>query len=152
MKSVAKALGVVALLATCPFAFAAQKKPQAAGSEESKSFDSRFAGLEFRCIGPYRGGRSIAVVGVRHHPLVFYFGGAGGGVWKTQDGGVYWENVSDGFFKRASVGAIAVSRRSRSRRVRIAYRATATAPTTAPHRLVAPPMTSIASVMKVRLR
>ena len=109
MKSVAKALCVVALLATCPFAFAAQKKPQAAGSEESKSFDSRFAGLEFRCIGPYRGGRSIAVVGVRHHPLVFYFGGAGGGVWKTTDGGSNWESVSDKTFKTGSVGAIAVS-------------------------------------------
>ena len=49
MKSVvAKTLCVVALLASCPFALAAPKKAQPAGSEESKSFDSRFAGLEFR--------------------------------------------------------------------------------------------------------
>ncbi len=47
--------------------------------------------MEFRCIGPYRGGRSIAVTGVRHDPLTFYFGGTGGGVWKTADGGSNWE-------------------------------------------------------------
>ncbi len=109
MKSVAKALCVAALLAACPPAFAARKKPQPVGKEEVKSFDSRFGGLEFRCIGPYRGGRSIAVAGVRHRPLVFYFGGAGGGVWKTSDGGSNWESVSDKTFKTGSVGAIAVS-------------------------------------------
>jgi photosystem II stability/assembly factor-like uncharacterized protein len=65
--------------------------------------------LEWRSIGPYRGGRSVAVAGDPVNPLVFYFGSTGGGVWKTTDGGVFWENVSDGFFKRASVGAIAVA-------------------------------------------
>ena len=67
------------------------------------------ASLEWRSIGPYRGGRVVAVAGDPTNPLVFYFGSTGGGVWKTTDGGVYWENVSDGFFKRASVGAIAVA-------------------------------------------
>src|SRR5438309_4809838 len=65
--------------------------------------------LEWRPIGPYRGGRVVAVAGDPVNPLVFYFGSTGGGVWKTTDGGLVWENVSDGFFKRASVGAIAVS-------------------------------------------
>jgi photosystem II stability/assembly factor-like uncharacterized protein len=65
--------------------------------------------LEWRLIGPYRGGRVVAVAGDPVHPQVFYFGSTGGGVWKTTDGGRYWENVSDGFFKRASVGAIAVA-------------------------------------------
>ena len=65
--------------------------------------------LEWRSIGPYRGGRVVAVAGDTAHSQVFYFGSTGGGVWKTSDGGVYWENISDGFFKRASVGAIAVS-------------------------------------------
>ena len=65
--------------------------------------------LEWRLIGPYRGGRVVAVAGDPIHPQVFYFGSTGGGVWKTTDGGRYWENVSDGFFKRASVGAIAVA-------------------------------------------
>ncbi|HEY7355172.1 MAG TPA: hypothetical protein VH590_01865, partial [Ktedonobacterales bacterium] len=65
--------------------------------------------LEWRLIGPYRGGRVVAVAGDPVHSQVFYFGSTGGGVWKTADGGRYWENVSDGFFKRASVGAIAVA-------------------------------------------
>ena len=70
---------------------------------------SLLSSLEWRSIGPYRGGRVVAVAGDPAHSQVFYFGSTGGGVWKTSDGGVYWENISDGFFKRASVGAIAVS-------------------------------------------
>src|SRR5713226_5810820 len=70
---------------------------------------SLLTSLEWRSIGPYRGGRVVAVAGDPAHSRVFYFGSTGGGVWKTIDGGVYWENISDGFFKRASVGAIAVS-------------------------------------------
>src|SRR5437588_4693037 len=65
--------------------------------------------LEWRLIGPYRGGRVVAVAGDPVDAQTFYFGSTGGGVWKTTDGGITWENVSDGFFKRASVGAIAVS-------------------------------------------
>ncbi|MGI9060661.1 MAG: WD40/YVTN/BNR-like repeat-containing protein [Ktedonobacteraceae bacterium] len=65
--------------------------------------------LEWRSIGPYRGGRVVAVAGDPVHPQVFYFGSTGGGVWKTNDGGLYWTNVSDGYFKRASVGALAVA-------------------------------------------
>ncbi len=65
--------------------------------------------LEWRQAGPFRGGRVGAVAGDPKDRNTFYFGSTGGGVWKTQDGGVYWENVSDGFFKRASVGALAVS-------------------------------------------
>lgn len=65
--------------------------------------------LEWRCIGPFRGGRVVAVAGDPREPAVFYFGSTGGGVWKTTDAGQYWVNVSDGFFKRASVGGIAVA-------------------------------------------
>ena len=64
--------------------------------------------MQWRLIGPFRGGRVVAVAGDPTHSQVFYFGSTGGGVWKTTDGGVIWENVSDGFFKRASVGALAV--------------------------------------------
>src|SRR5512140_2244696 len=65
--------------------------------------------LEWRQAGPFRGGRVGAVAGDPRERNTFYFGSTGGGVWKTEDGGVYWENVSDRFFKRASVGAIAVA-------------------------------------------
>jgi photosystem II stability/assembly factor-like uncharacterized protein len=65
--------------------------------------------LEWRSVGPYRGGRVVAVTADMTRSQVFYFGSTGGGVWKTTDGGVFWENISDGFFKRASVGAIAVA-------------------------------------------
>ena len=66
-------------------------------------------GLRWRCIGPPRGARSIAVAGDPASPAVFYFGACAGGVWKTYDGGTYWENVSDGYFKTSAVGAIAVA-------------------------------------------
>jgi photosystem II stability/assembly factor-like uncharacterized protein len=66
-------------------------------------------GLRWRLIGPFRGGRVVAVAGDPVHPQVFYFGSTGGGVWKTTDGGQFWENVSDGYFKRASVGGLAVA-------------------------------------------
>jgi photosystem II stability/assembly factor-like uncharacterized protein len=65
--------------------------------------------LEWRQAGPFRGGRVGAVAGDPRDRNTFYFGSTGGGVWKSGDGGQYWENVSDGFFKRASVGAIAVA-------------------------------------------
>jgi photosystem II stability/assembly factor-like uncharacterized protein len=68
-----------------------------------------FQPLEFRSIGPYRGGRVVAVAGDPVRRNVFYFGSTGGGVWKTEDGGLFWQNVSDRYFKRASVGAIAVA-------------------------------------------
>src|SRR3989440_1025474 len=65
--------------------------------------------VEWRLIGPHRGGRVVAVAGDPRDPMVFYFGACAGGVWKTTDGGTYWENVSDGFFRTAAVGAIAVA-------------------------------------------
>ena len=66
--------------------------------------------LQWRSIGPFRGGRSAAVAGITSQPMVYYFGGTGGGVWKTIDGGINWEPVSDNsVFRTGSVGAIAVS-------------------------------------------
>ena len=65
--------------------------------------------LEWRCIGPFRGGRVVAVSGDPQNPAVFYFGAVAGGVWKTQDAGQYWECVSDGYLKTASVGALEVA-------------------------------------------
>ncbi len=65
--------------------------------------------LEWRCIGPSRGGRVQAVAGVVGDPLTYYMGATGGGVWKTTDAGNSWTNISDKFFKTGSVGAIAVA-------------------------------------------
>ncbi len=65
--------------------------------------------LKYRNIGPFRGGRAVAVAGVTSQPSVYYFGGTGGGVWRTNDGGGNWIPVSDGQFKTGSVGAIGVS-------------------------------------------
>jgi len=70
----------------------------------------QFNGLrQWRCIGPFRGGRVVTVAGDYHDPNVFYFGGCAGGVWKTTDAGTYWQNISDGFFNTAAVGALAVA-------------------------------------------
>lgn len=65
--------------------------------------------VEWRQIGPSRGGRVEAVAGDPSKPLVFYFGATGGGVWKTEDAGITWRNLSDGQFQTGSVGAIAVA-------------------------------------------
>src|SRR5574341_494737 len=67
------------------------------------------AGFKWRNIGPDRGGRSIAVTGVRGRPDEAYFGAVGGGLWKTPDGGETWASVTDGQLTSASVGAVAVS-------------------------------------------
>ncbi len=68
-----------------------------------------FKPLKFRNIGPFRGGRSVTASGVIGDQLSYYMGTTGGGLWKTDDAGQRWTNISDGFFKTGSVGAVAVS-------------------------------------------
>src|SRR5919206_521076 len=68
-----------------------------------------FRGMEWRSIGPNRGGRSIAVAGSASRPLEYYFGAVGGGLWKTTDGGQTWRPVTDGQLRSSSVGAVAVA-------------------------------------------
>lgn len=70
--------------------------------------DKLYNAMEWRSIGPFRGGRSAAVTGVPGQPNLFYFGATGGGVWRTTDAGNSWQNISDGFFG-GSIGAVAVS-------------------------------------------
>ena len=70
---------------------------------------SLYGTLSYRSLGFSRGGRATAVAGVASQPLTFYFGATGGGVWKTTTGGFEWQNVSDGYFKAGSIGAIAVA-------------------------------------------
>ncbi|MBU6421488.1 MAG: glycosyl hydrolase, partial [Gammaproteobacteria bacterium] len=65
--------------------------------------------LHWRSIGPYVGGRVIAVTGVAQQPNLYYMGSTGGGVWKSQNYGASWENISDKFFDTSNIGAIAVA-------------------------------------------
>ncbi|WP_430467042.1 VPS10 domain-containing protein [Winogradskyella ouciana] len=77
---------------------------------QSQNFqEADYGALEYRLLGPFRGGRSAAVTGVPNKPNLFYFGATGGGIWKTTNGGREWENISDGFFG-GSIGAITVSK------------------------------------------
>ena len=77
--------------------------------KKETSYSLKYNNLNWRNIGPFRGGRSVASTGVLKHPNIFYMGSTGGGVWKTEDYGIHWNNISDGFFKTGTVGAIAVS-------------------------------------------
>ena len=79
-----------------------------AQKEVSKFEEKYYDAIEWRNIGPFRGGRSAAVTGVPDKANLFYFGSTGGGVWKTTDAGNTWSNISDGYFG-GSVGAVAVS-------------------------------------------
>ncbi len=69
---------------------------------------SLYDALSYRNIGPSRGGRVTAVAGVASQPDVYYMGATGGGVWKTENYGQTWSNVSDGYFASPSIGAIRV--------------------------------------------
>lgn len=86
----------------------AQKNKKA--KSEGVSYDeSLYNAMKWRNIGPFRGGRSLTSSGVIDDPMTYYFGSAGGGVWKTDDAGINWKNISDGFFNATSIGAISVS-------------------------------------------
>ena len=85
----------------------AQKKP--VPQSTSASIDQNlYAGIRWREVGPYRGGRSCTVTGVPHNPNLYYFGAVGGGVWRTNDAGQTWENITDKYFG-GTVGAVAVA-------------------------------------------
>lgn len=93
---------LAALLVTSPGM--GQSKPAADSTTASV-----MKAMQWRNIGPFRGGRSVSVAGHPTERLVAYMGTTGGGVWKTENGGITWQNISDGFFKMGSVGAIAVA-------------------------------------------
>ena len=79
------------------------------GPASGDSPNPEFESLEWRCIGPARGGRVQAVAGVVGDPDTYYMGATGGGVWKTTDRGVTWRNITDGFVKTGSVGDLAIA-------------------------------------------
>ncbi len=84
--------------------------PAAAVAQRSETYDEKlYNALEWRSIGPHRGGRVTAVAGIPSQPYVYYMGATGGGVWKTVDGGQTWEPVADEFLGTGSIGAIAVA-------------------------------------------
>lgn len=88
---------------------AQRARPETARATPAPAIDTtRYAGLRYRMIGPFRGGRSTAVTGLAASPHVFYMGSTGGGVWKTEDAGTRWTNISDAFFGGA-VGAIDIA-------------------------------------------
>lgn len=99
------------LLLILPYALSAQKNPATATSSSRGIIPNPalFQGLQWRCIGPFRGGRSVAVCGVPQQPQIYYMGSTGGGLWKTEDAGITWFNISDPFFQSGSVGAIAIA-------------------------------------------
>jgi photosystem II stability/assembly factor-like uncharacterized protein len=68
-----------------------------------------FSGLKWREIGPWRGGRVTAVTGIPGNDQVYYMGATGGGVWKTKNAGISWENISDDYFNVGTIGAIGVA-------------------------------------------
>ncbi len=76
---------------------------------QSDDYSKIFGAVKWRSIGPFRGGRSVASVGVVGDPKTYYMGTTGGGVWKSEDMGQSWRNISDGFFRTATIGAIAVA-------------------------------------------
>jgi hypothetical protein len=83
----------------------AQKKRENSASDKDSILLSK---TKYRLVGPFRGGRSGTVSGDYKDKNTFYFGSTGGGVWKTQDGGSNWKNISDKFFG-GSIGSVAVA-------------------------------------------
>jgi photosystem II stability/assembly factor-like uncharacterized protein len=80
-----------------------------AAQPAATSFDSAFKHVKWRSIGPFRGGRSVAATGVVGDDKTYYMGTTGGGLWKTDNMGISWRNISDGYFKTGTIGAIAVA-------------------------------------------
>ena len=106
MKNLGLALICLAVLLIPEQTFAQRKKSKTASTPSISP--TTYKGLQWRHIGPFRGGRSAAVTGVPGKANLFYMGTTGGGVWRTNDAGNSWENISDGYFG-GSIGAVAVS-------------------------------------------
>ena len=97
---------LISLLISCLFVLQISAQvPQSTAVD----YNSIFKPVKWRSIGPFRGGRSVASVGVVGDAETYYMGTTGGGLWKTDDMGITWRNISDGYFKTGSVGAIAVA-------------------------------------------
>jgi photosystem II stability/assembly factor-like uncharacterized protein len=103
-------LSVLALLLISTI-HAQPKKSAVAKVKETPpvELDTVLSQVKWRSIGPFRGGRSVTATGVAGDMRTYYMGTTGGGLWKTDDMGITWRNISDGYFRTGSVGAVAVS-------------------------------------------
>lgn len=111
MKNLAVLFGLIGLLAfsSTTELDAQRNKRKSTSSSITPTVNANVhSSVEWRQIGPFRGGRASTVAGVPGKPELFYSGATGGGVWRTKDFGITWENISDGYFG-GSIGAIAVS-------------------------------------------
>src|SRR5687767_11214320 len=99
------------LILIVAFVALAQKKTPAQTPVPTPAidFEKQFGAMKYRNIGPTRGGRSTAVAGTPSQPNVFFLGATGGGVWKTDDGGNSWNNITDGQISVGSIGSIRVA-------------------------------------------
>lgn len=86
----------------------AQKKKTPSPQPAPPADTAFFKALQYRSVGPTQGGRVTTVAGIHSTPSTYYMGATGGGVWKTEDYGVTWKNVSDGYFSTPSIGDINV--------------------------------------------
>ncbi len=110
MKKFYTQLGLLALaLLFVTFTANAQRRKKKTTPVKTAFNQELYSSMQYRSIGPHRGGRSAAVTGVPGEPNLFYMGSTGGGVWKTLDGGRTWANISDGYFG-GSIGAVEVSK------------------------------------------
>jgi len=98
MKNTSYPLLLIVVLSN--FCFGQKKK--ATTAIQSHLYES----MEYRNIGPFRGGRSTTVTGIPDDIFTYYMGATGGGVWKTIDGGNTWDNISDGYFNTTGIGDI----------------------------------------------
>ena len=106
----ALAIGIAGLLALRSGSTARAAAPPRSPAGAAPAIPARLLeGMTWRSVGPYRGGRVVAVAGVVGQPLVYYFGGTGGGIWKTTDAGHRWHPMTDGQIGTGSVGAVAVA-------------------------------------------
>lgn len=103
--------GVIVLVLAAVTVLARGQGPMAREEDEANQvFDpALYEGMKYRMVGPYRGGRVTAVAGVPSDPHTFFMGATGGGVWRTNNAGQSWDNVSDEHFHVGSIGAIAVA-------------------------------------------
>lgn len=100
---------LIAFLSVAYCGYTQQRKNQTPSIPVAVDYNELYKPAKWRSIGPFRGGRSVTASGVVGDINTYYMGTTGGGLWKTDDLGLTWRNISDGFFKTGSVGAVAVS-------------------------------------------